>query len=105
MEVVKTNNEGGEMIGSKVLVTTSQRGVFYGELCSKEGTTVILKQARNCLYWDRSVKGFLGLAKFGPISDSRVGPSCDETELFCVTSISRCTDEAIARWESESWSG
>lgn len=93
------------MIGSKVVVTTAHRGVFFGELSSRDEATVILKGARNCLYWDSSVRGFIGLSTAGPSGKSRVGPACDEIELMNVTSISRCSDDAIKCWESAPWDG
>lgn len=92
-------------IGTKVLVTTAHRGVFFGELDSQDGSTVTLKQARNCLYWEQSVRGFIGLASNGPSDGSRIGPACDALELLNVTSIAACSDEAISRWESAPWSG
>ncbi len=92
-------------IGTKVLVTTAHRGVFFGELESQDGSTVVLKQARNCVYWDQSVKGFVGLAADGPSGNSRVGPACEALELLDVTSIGRCSEQAIERWESAPWSG
>lgn len=90
-------------LDTKVVVTTAHRGVFFGTLKSQEGSTVVLTNARNCLYWAPSVKGFLGLAVTGPNSKCRVGPSPPETELFDVTSISKCFDEAAARWEAAPW--
>jgi hypothetical protein len=90
-------------IGTKVVVTTKHRGVFFGELVAANGSTVVLKGCRNCLYWDKSVKGFLGLAATGPLEGSLVGPAAEETELRSVTSTTKCSEAAIARWESEQW--
>ena len=92
------------MIDKKVLVTTQHRGVFFGTLKSREGTTVVLADGRNCLYWPSSCHGFIGLATGGPESGSRVGPAASELELFDVTSITPCTDAAIAKWEAAPWS-
>lgn len=92
------------MLNKKVLVTTLHRGVFFGELIKRENDEVTLKDARNCLYWTRSVKGFVGLAVTGPKEGSRIGPATEEMLLIGVTSISLCTDEAVEAWESETWS-
>lgn len=90
--------------GTKVVVTTAHRGVFFGTLAARDGSTVTLADARNCLYWDRSIRGFLGLAESGPSKGSRVGPSVGELELFDVTSITRCTPKAAEQWEKAPWS-
>ncbi len=34
-----------------VLVTTEYRGVFFGYAADTKGDTIILKRARNCIYW------------------------------------------------------
>lgn len=93
-------------VGTKVVVTTQYRGVFFGTIreYQPESQRMILSDARNCLYWPQSEKGFIGLAKVGPLNGSRVGPCCDQLDLYGVTSVSLCTDEAISRWESGPWS-
>lgn len=90
--------------GRPVLVTTSYRGVFFGYLAERNGDTVVLTQARNCIYWSAECKGFLGLAAHGPTADCRVGPAAKHLELFGVTSISDVPAEAAARWEAAPWS-
>lgn len=86
-----------------VLVTTEFRGVFFGYLVEdKAPERVALKSARCCLYWPSSNKGFVGLATFGPMDGSRVGPPAD-IDLFKITSILVVTDEAVKRWESAPW--
>ena len=86
-----------------VLVTTSHRGVFFGYATDTEGATIDLKRARNCLYWSRDVKGFIGLAATGPTSGCRIGPAAD-IQLRDITSVSEVTPEAAAKWESSPWS-
>lgn len=86
-----------------VLVTTEHRGVFFGIMNQDDGKTVTLKNARNCIYWSRDTKGFLGLAATGPGLDCRIGPSVPSIKLDKVTAIVACTDEAVKRWESEPW--
>lgn len=92
-------------IGDVVVVTTAHRGVFFGKLLARDGSTVTLSGARNCLYWERSLRGFLGLAEAGPSAGCRVGAEVAELELLAVTSLSRCTAEAIERWGKAPWSG
>lgn len=89
------------MIGQKVLVTTEFRGVFFGEVIAHDlPNSITLRRARNCIYWDSSVGGFLGLAATGPGPGCRIGAVADELTLWHVTSVSRLTDQATAAWES-----
>lgn len=88
-----------------VLVTTEHRGVFFGyvDTDGQVGSTVTLKNARNCVYWSSATKGFLGLAVTGPDSNSRIGPRVEELTLLGVTSVSAVSDGAIERWEAQPW--
>lgn len=92
-------------VGQKVLVTTEYRGVFFGTLAEINMTErwCVLTDARNCLYWPSSEKGFVGLAVAGPLDGARVGPAVESINLAGVTSIARCTDEAARRWEAGPW--
>jgi hypothetical protein len=85
-----------------VLVTTAHRGVFFGYERSRDGTTIKLSRARNCLYWSADVRGFMGLAERGPTASCRVGPPA-EIELFDVTSICEVTPKAVEAWERAPW--
>jgi len=77
-----------------VIVTTEFRGVFFGYLNgAKSQESVELTNARNVIFWSGN-RGFLGLAKHGPESESRVGSIVDKLTLYKVTSISDCTPEA-----------
>jgi len=86
-----------------VLVTTSHRGVFFGYAKKTDGPIISLRAARNCIYWPIANKGFLGLATFGPVAGSRIGPAAD-LELRDITSVAACTAEAVEAWESAPWS-
>jgi hypothetical protein len=86
-----------------VLVTTTYRGVFFGYAEDYRSETIELKNARNCLYWSKNMKGFLGLAANGPSEECRVGPAADIL-LHGVASVSLVTPEAVERWEAAPWS-
>jgi hypothetical protein len=86
-----------------VLVTTAHRGVFFGWSTDTSGETIKLRACRNCIYWPATQKGFIGLAKDGPLPGARVGPAAD-LELRNITSVADCTPEAVARWEAAPWS-
>lgn len=88
-----------------VLVTTVHRGVFFGQLVERKGADcVVLARCRNCVYWDSSVKGFLGLATSGPTLKCKIGPACDRSELLGVTSVNDVTEDAAKKWEDAPWS-
>jgi hypothetical protein len=85
-----------------VIVTTEHRGVFFGYATKTDGDTIVLRAARNCIYWSEKVRGFMGLAAIGPDNESKVGPAAD-IELRGITSVVACTPEAVAAWESAPW--
>lgn len=85
-----------------VLVTTKHRGVFYGHVKAddKAPAQITLGGARNCIYWDRSCNGFLGLAAKGPNDACRIGARVPELTLYDITSITPVTDDAVKAWEA-----
>ena len=93
-------------IGKKAVVTTAHRGVFFGTLdaLDREAKTATLSDGRNCLCWTRAVRGFMGLAVTGPGDGCRVGPAVIKIDLYDITSVILCTDDAIDKWESGPWS-
>lgn len=87
-----------------VLVTTEHRGVFFGYLVSEPSKEqVTLRQARNCSFWSRSMRGFLGLAESGPNHECRVGSPAEELTLYGITSIAKVSNQAVQAWESAPW--
>ena len=92
--------------GQAVVVTTELRGVFFGKLSkaiTKTPDELKLSEARNCLYWDKSTKGFMGLAAKGPSSQCRIGPAVPTMLIKKITSIAECSDKAVKAWEAEPW--
>ena len=81
-----------------VLITTKHRGVFFGQLVAREGDLVTLENARCAIRWNTD-GGFLELAEKGPNKGSKIGATAPRIELYDVTSISQCTDEAVAAWQ------
>ena len=78
-----------------VLVTTEYRGVFVGRLAciERDARRVTLTDCRNVIYW-AGVKGFLGIAAYGPEGESRLGAVAPRVELSGTTSVTDMTDEA-----------
>jgi hypothetical protein len=85
-----------------VLVTTAHRGVFFGYATDTSGATIFLRRARNCIYWSADMKGFMGLAAFGPSETCRIGPAAD-IELRDITCVATVTPAAVLRWEAAPW--
>ena len=86
-----------------IVVTTQHRGVFFGYATDVTGAVINLRAARNCLYWPTENKGFMGLAAMGPVKGARVGPAAD-IQLRDITSVIKCTPEAVTAWENAPWS-
>lgn len=81
-----------------VLVTTEYRGVFFGYATDTSGDTIHLRAARNCIYWAKSVGGFVGLAEKGPDSQCRIGARAD-IDLRKITCVAKMTPAAVKAWE------
>lgn len=84
-----------------VIITTEYRGVFFGFADDTSGDTVILKNARNAIYWSTATGGFMGLASDGPAAGSRIGKQVDQIELRKVTSVIEVSDAAVVAWSKE----
>ena len=85
-----------------VIVTTAHRGVFFGYAANTDGDTIKLRAARLCVYWDASMKGFMGLAATGPGPSCRIGPPAD-IELRNITAVVEVNADAAAKWERAPW--
>jgi len=87
-----------------VLVTTEHRGVFFGYLVGEPSKEkVLLRDARNCVSWTQSERGFLGLAESGPGDGCRIGPKVPQLTLWDITGVATCTEAAVSRWERGQW--
>lgn len=89
-----------------ILVTTKHRGVFFGFVDDDQDLNqndIWVQDAKNCIYWDAGIKGFWGLARFGPDEKCKIGPSVPRALIKDVTSVAECTSDAIANWKKEIW--
>lgn len=108
-EKTATGKQAVKAQKNPVLVTTEHRGVFQGDLVSYEpanGQTparAIIKEARCCVAW-RGIKGFVALASTGPERNCKITPAALEMTLEKVTSVTKCTPEAVSAWRAEPWS-
>lgn len=91
-------------VGDRVVVTTEHRGVFFGRLTEdKAPECLILSDSRQCVYWDSSIRGVLGLAANGPGPLCRIGPNVPSITVWKITGIFVCTDEATRAWGAGPW--
>ena len=89
-------------LGRPVLVTTDKRGVFFGYADDTDGDPIVLKNARNCIYWHKSIGGFAGLAVTGPNEQCRIGAKVSQIELRGICSVSEVESVAVEAWEKAS---
>lgn len=95
----KKSNKRSKSTERAVLVTTEYRGVFFGYATDTGGDTIKLRSARNCIYWSKSVGGFVGLAEKGPDSNCKIGARAD-LDLRKITCVAEMTPAAVAAWEA-----
>lgn len=81
-----------------VLVTTKHRGVFCGQLEEVRGDWCALQNVR-CAIKFGTTGGFLELAQTGPTAESKIGSEAPRIEIYDVTSIIDCTEEAAKAWK------
>jgi hypothetical protein len=87
-----------------LVVTTAHKGVFFGYGEMSDAKTIVLTNARMCVYWPSDVKGVLGLASKGPTSGSRITFAVPSITLLDVTSVIEIGDDAVKAWEKGFWS-
>lgn len=102
----KTAGQKTTKQGRAVVVTTKDRGIFFGYVKdeSKGKERITLTQCRNAVHYPAQVKGFLGLALTGPLQGSRIGPAAPEATLYDLTSVVACSEAAVEQWEKGLWS-
>jgi hypothetical protein len=88
-----------------VVITTAHRGVFFGYIPKlTSDKSIMVKKVRMAVYWSADVRGVLGLAASGPVSGCRITPAVDEMAINDVTSVMKCTEDAVKAWEKQVWS-
>ena len=83
----------------KVVVTTQFRGVFWGELTDNNApASVELAEYRNCIYWNKTMNGFVGLSTYGPDAECKIGAKGSKITLYGITAILDCSAAASEKW-------
>ena len=83
---------------TNVLVTTSHRGVVFGQTEDASARPIKLTSARMCLYWSADVGGVFGLADIGPTKGCKISAVAPEITLENVTAVFAVTDVAANAW-------
>ena len=89
-----------------VLVTTEGSGVFFGRIKNESeanNNPVVVQDCHMCVYWDRGVKGVLGLASRGPGDASKISGGGNTYRLHNVTAVATISEDAAKKWESKPW--
>lgn len=87
-----------------ILVTTENKGVFFGYGEVSDAKTIRITDARMCVYWAQDVRGIVGLAATGPTKSCRITAPCPAITLQGVTSIMEVSKEAEEKWLNPIWS-
>lgn len=100
--MTKAKSKTTTKVAKPVLITTEFRGVFFGYIKEdkKLPAQITLTGARNCIYWDSSVGGFLGLASAGPNKSCKIGKRVDEVTVYKITSVTPVEPTAEKAWEN-----
>ena len=83
-----------------VLITTSHRGVFAGQIPEDQdisAKSMPLKNARMAIYWGTS-RGVMQLCDTGPTEKSRISDPADISMLHDITAVFDITDKAWKKW-------
>ena len=86
-----------------VVVCTDKRGVFFGHTTDTTGDTITLMRPQMCVFWDKSIRGVLGLAEVGPNDKCKVSGAPPAIELRGITAVIECSAEAVKAWEARPW--
>jgi len=86
-----------------VIIGTELRNLWFGYATDTSGDTVVLRRARQVIYWSSDVKGAGGLAVTGPSKSCRIGPAVPEVQCRRVTTVAIPTSEAVAAFEASPW--
>lgn len=80
---------------SRKIVRSNGAGVFFGEVKSRSGDTVVLTNARRLWYWD-GASSLSELAQYGTATPDNCKFPCpvDEVEVFNVLEILSVTEDA-----------
>lgn len=89
------------LLGKKVIIRGDRSGVFFGELASKEGTEVELKNCRRLWYWEGAASiSQLALDGVKRPDNCKFTVTIKTIIITDVIEIIPCTEKAIESIES-----
>lgn len=86
-----------------VMIGNSRNGLWFGYATDTSGSTVVLKRARQIVYWSADCKGAGGLAANGPTEGCRITAAVPEVHVRDVTTVGVLSPEATAKFEAAPW--
>lgn len=75
MAVTKTKTKPSskaKTLATGLVVTTSDRGVFFGYGFPTTEKTIRIEKARMCVSWSSDIRGVVGLAAVGPSKNCKI---------------------------------
>jgi len=90
-----------------VLVTTSNRGVYFGWTADPDSEIVTLEKCRHVFHYtrhpDQNHRGVYGLATRGPCDGSKIGPPAPWQKIRNVQNVVAVDECALPAWEAATW--
>lgn len=89
-------------MSTPVLVTTDNRGVYYGymQTDAQAPARLELENARVVVEWNTGDQGYLSLATVGPQDIAVISVAVSSLIIFGVNSIAVCTPEAATAFDN-----
>lgn len=85
----------------KVIIRGNRSGVFFGELESRNGSEVKLRNCRRLWYWNGAASiSEIALSGVKYPNDCKFTVAVPEIEILDAIEVIPCTDEAISNIES-----
>lgn len=86
-----------------VMIGNSRNGLWFGYATDTSDTTVVLRRARQIVYWSADCKGAGGLAANGPTAGCRITAAVPEIKVRDVVTVGVLSVEATAKFEAAPW--
>ena len=100
----ETTTQQSPMIGKICMIRTYSAGVHFGEVVSKNGQNVVLKNARRIHYWACACSlSQLAMEGDKKLDECRIAMPVDEIELDQVIEVTPMTENAIKNLTSVVW--
>lgn len=86
------------------VVITEFKEIFAGwSESDPTADTIVLRKARQVVYFSADTKGLLGLAANGPGKDSRISNECPEVTIRRPVNVLLATEAAIEKFGQIIW--